>query len=625
MQKCVQLHKESINMYFHEKISLCKQLDLDFNETKEQVIIGLISKDLSQFLMSQHHYDEDDLLRDITNYNRIVNARIEKARENRTRFESKEKNRSDVTMKPKTEADIKPKVMTSQVKCYNCSEMGHFSYNCSKPKREMKCLRCNEVGHTPKHCTKPRILERPEIKILGSVRPSDKYIKHVKVGDEEYIAMIDCGSSDCTIRATAAIKGKFRIILQDCELKGFGSESQSIVKSCGVIMERVEVDGVQADNVKFRVVPDDVQPIDIIIGRNFTELNHIVYYKVDDNFNFAYKDHLQNIFLNQEPNQTKEIKFTENITLPERSINFISARVENDNYILPIMNKSNVEEKVNGEKKVLEKIMKIDSVEPIATRRKEEINMDEIVVGPEVTQVIAKNIHEIGKTNLIEMDIKEKLDSRPVTCKPYKTTQEEREETKQIVGEWKEAGIVTETISPYASPVLLVKKKTEDGLMRMLTEENERYKPPQVIQEEIQGKIRSEQNKTKDRYVYMKANPVSTGESTNLQRRFKGPLVIGQVLQSDTYGLTNLDENQDEGNLEDEREEETQNEDSEANQNEDPEANQNEDPEVNKNEDPEVNQNEDPEANQVEPNNDVHEGRAARRRRLPRYLQDYIM
>ena len=40
--------------------------------------------------------------------------------------------------------------------------------------------------------------------------------------------------------------------------------------------------------------------------------------------------------------------------------------------------------------------------------------------------------------------------------------------------------------------------------------------------------------------VYVKQNPVTTGESTKLQARFKGPLVITEVLPSDTYRVQNL-------------------------------------------------------------------------------------
>lgn len=48
----------------------------------------------------------------------------------------------------------------------------------------------------------------------------------------------------------------------------------------------------------------------------------------------------------------------------------------------------------------------------------------------------------------------------PVTSKPYKTSLSARETIAKIVQEWKDCGIVTETTSKYASPVLLVGKKT---------------------------------------------------------------------------------------------------------------------------------------------------------------------
>lgn len=40
--------------------------------------------------------------------------------------------------------------------------------------------------------------------------------------------------------------------------------------------------------------------------------------------------------------------------------------------------------------------------------------------------------------------------------------------------------------------------------------------------------------------VFMKSNPVSTGESTKLQSKFKSPLVITKALQNDNYAVTSL-------------------------------------------------------------------------------------
>lgn len=64
------------------------------------------------------------------------------------------------------------------------------------------------------------------------------------------------------------------------------------------------------------------------------------------------------------------------------------------------------------------------------------------------------------------MDISD--DAKPVVCKPYRCSMSEHETISRIVQEWKEAGIVTETKSPYASPVLLISKK--DGESRLVVD-----------------------------------------------------------------------------------------------------------------------------------------------------------
>jgi hypothetical protein len=74
----------------------------------------------------------------------------------------------------------------------------------------------------------------------------------------------------------------------------------------------------------------------------------------------------------------------------------------------------------------------------------------------------AFSLNELGCTSEVEMEIVD--DGKPVVCKPYRVSLAEREIISQIVKEWKDAGIVTETKSPYASPILLVSKKKMEKL-----------------------------------------------------------------------------------------------------------------------------------------------------------------
>lgn len=121
-----------------------------------------------------------------------------------------------------------------------------------------------------------------------------------------------------------------------------------------------------------------------------------------------------------------------------------------------------------------------------------EINVDESVTEiqrqqlrdqlNEFRECSAQNIYEIGKTNLLEMDIQVKPGSVPVCVRPYKTNNVERIKIKKIVTHWKEAGIVRETSSPYASPVLLVTKKNGESRLvveyRKLNAQSERINFP---------------------------------------------------------------------------------------------------------------------------------------------------
>jgi len=76
----------------------------------------------------------------------------------------------------------------------------------------------------------------------------------------------------------------------------------------------------------------------------------------------------------------------------------------------------------------------------------------------EYRDCFATSLEELGCTPLTSMDISEVTGSKPVMCKHFKTTAADRAEIEEIVKDWKRCGLVVETSSPYASPVLLVKQ-----------------------------------------------------------------------------------------------------------------------------------------------------------------------
>jgi len=76
----------------------------------------------------------------------------------------------------------------------------------------------------------------------------------------------------------------------------------------------------------------------------------------------------------------------------------------------------------------------------------------------EYRECFAKGLGELGCTPLLNVDINEVPGSYPVDCCPYKTSLSDREEIAKIVSEWKQHGVVCDTISPYTSTFFLVKQ-----------------------------------------------------------------------------------------------------------------------------------------------------------------------
>lgn len=71
---------------------------------------------------------------------------------------------------------------------------------------------------------------------------------------------------------------------------------------------------------------------------------------------------------------------------------------------------------------------------------------------------VAVNIFELGRAEETKFEIHQKPGSKPVYFEPFCASDEERKQIDKIVAKWREAGIVRDTNSPYASPVLLVTK-----------------------------------------------------------------------------------------------------------------------------------------------------------------------
>ena len=76
--------------------------------------------------------------------------------------------------------------------------------------------------------------------------------------------------------------------------------------------------------------------------------------------------------------------------------------------------------------------------------------------------IISKNSEDIGKTLLVEMDI-DTGDSPPIASKPYTLPLKHYDWVKKEIDMLERAGIIDKSISAWASPVVIVPKKSAPG------------------------------------------------------------------------------------------------------------------------------------------------------------------
>ena len=76
--------------------------------------------------------------------------------------------------------------------------------------------------------------------------------------------------------------------------------------------------------------------------------------------------------------------------------------------------------------------------------------------------IISKGSDDIGKTLLVEMDI-DTGDSPPIASKPYTLPLKHYDWVQKEITTLERAGIITKSISPWASPVVIVPKKSAPG------------------------------------------------------------------------------------------------------------------------------------------------------------------
>lgn len=110
--------------------------------------------------------------------------------------------------------------------------------------------------------------------------------------------------------------------------------------------------------------------------------------------------------------------------------------------------------------------------------------------------------------------------------------------------------------SPFEVVFGYVPRRNEGLVRAILPTGEDKYCPPEEQHQQVRECIFKSQEQMKERYdagrakknlyinkgslVFVKAAPVATGESTKLQARYRGPLLVTEVLPSDTFRIADI-------------------------------------------------------------------------------------
>lgn len=320
----------------------------------------------------------------------------------------------------------------------------------------------------------------------------------VEINGSELNGYVDFGSQCSLIQESVANKLIDKNNWKHTELphlRGFGN---SVIQPIGICIANLTIDDINV-NVELVIVPDRYLNYEVLVGQTVTEQSHVEVYKNDKQLTIRSKLPLR---------ETRVTLRTIGIVKLIGSASIKICTGNNFTGDVNIENSKRIKYKVKGGKVELNNGMgyvtiendqgnfvqfkreeiitrgissieflnepKILNVYKICTEKT--IAIGELNIGKDLSEIetvklinlineyrdcFATSLAELGCTNITSMDIELK-DSTPVVYRPYRLSYTERAEVRSMIDDLLSHGIIRESSSPYASPILMVKKKTGD-------------------------------------------------------------------------------------------------------------------------------------------------------------------
>lgn len=493
---------ETMTKYYHEKLSLLKKCDIDGEKAISCIIRGLPHELRANAKAYKCDTPEElyyGYLSSLENFKRVEAAY--------TARRSTWRRGDQITARQQL-----PKI------CYSCRRPGHEARDCRASQR---CEACHRPGHTAATCwfsagsSRPGAVKVSNINVISYDIYLNIYKKNVIVNRCPLVAYIDTGSKINVLTLLNAENLKLDIIPSRTVMKGFGGACTPSLGTCDI---SVHIDNIVLEG-NVELTDCDLSDIDLIIGQTMINQQNISMVTTATSVNFIPTHFLTNIhldaldFIEKFPVCLKydtivskqsyafvEVFIDSNCNISEQGRTFMTRAVWFElgglSYFIPqsIIDSKQCHLKVInvGQEDILWSANKLIARAEFVSMGKDdiqsnvllinkfnqdicEIKLPDIDVGnlteTELKQLLeilnkfphsfARDTKELGCTNLISMRIHTSTD-QPVYSKPYRLSHKENEIVNDKVKDLLDAGIIRESVSDYASPVVLVRKKGGD-------------------------------------------------------------------------------------------------------------------------------------------------------------------
>lgn len=398
----------------------------------------------------------------------------------------------------------------SSVTCFLCKEPGHMVRSCPKNPSAIKCEICGKTNHKTEQCFR-KVVNVVDTKV------NECYFKKIQLNGLEVTAYLDTGAQVNLISLECS--QKLKLELQPCDIfvSGF---SGCPVKSCGQVSVEFIIDGIPMKSEAV-VVNVPLKQADVFIGQPVLNDGHcrlvisgttVTLERADVKSTDEEIVHINainaetdiskvNILCSKEiviPAHTAQFVETfSNDVVQESTLLFVDTRTccfEDVQYSIPsslycfpvksvlVVNHSTKALTLQKDMVLVRGYVTVEKINHIApgttnSASKSVLNFDvskiqcgvqDPAVRKQLTQILheysdcfSADTRELGVTNKVELNIELNSD-KPVCYRPYRLSYSEKTVLREKIEDMLSNGIIRESSSNYASPIILVRKKNGD-------------------------------------------------------------------------------------------------------------------------------------------------------------------